>query len=249
LSKGKLPTYVLPCIPPLAVFIALGLDGYVTQGRLHLFRAGAWSGAALFASFALIIFLAQTGVTGKALWSEKETWKWVVTAIVSTVAALQLWQSPRLDTTVHRFALFGCSMAGLMVALNAVLPARTIDSKMPGDFLQKNAAYITSDTMLFSDDLMIHAVNWYYKRDDVYMTGAGESKHGLSFADAKGRLIEGEALKQFINENLGTAPMVVIHHSDALKYISRLMPDNAVEQSQGRFVMWVIPAATSTLAK
>ncbi len=101
--------------------------------------------------------------------------------------------------------------------------------------------------ILFSDDILIHAVNWNYKRDDVYMTGAGESKHGLSFSDSSFRLLEGENLKQFITQHLNKDEMVIVHHSDADTRMQAIMPAQAQQSRWGKFVLWYIPLAEGLL--
>jgi len=73
------------------------------------------------------------------------------------------------------------------------------------------------------------------------MTGAGESKHGLSFPDSNHRLIEGVALKEFIAEHLGQDEMVIVHHSDADARMQAIMPAQAQQSRWGKFVLWYIP--------
>ena len=41
-SKGKLGTYIMPCFPPLAVFITTGLKKYLEGGKKRAFAFGAW---------------------------------------------------------------------------------------------------------------------------------------------------------------------------------------------------------------
>jgi 4-amino-4-deoxy-L-arabinose transferase len=245
LSRGKLPTYILPCLAPLAILIALGVYHAVINGHVRMYQAGAWLGAVLFALFALAIVLIQTGVIGKPIWYENETWKWSGLAFAFSIGAVLLWQSSRIKAPAHKLSVYGASLLAVMIAFTYGVPTRTAESKMPGDFLKQQAAHITPETILLSDDILIHAVNWFYKRTDVYMTGAGESKHGLSFADAKGVLIEGEALKKFIEQNSGQIPIAVIHHADAYDRMTRIMPQESRLKRWGKFVMWVIPVASS----
>jgi hypothetical protein len=129
-----------------------------------------------------------------------------------------------------------------MLVMTFALPQRTEESKAPGEFLLEHADKVTPDTILLSDDIMIHAVNWYYRRTDVYMTAAGESKHGLSFEDSSHRLLAGNDLKTFIYAHLNRDKMVVIHHSDADEFMHSIMPPQAQESRWGNFVFWYIPA-------
>jgi 4-amino-4-deoxy-L-arabinose transferase len=141
---------------------------------------------------------------------------------------------------------FAASVIALMLTTQFALPQRTIDSKMPGALLRAHVADITPDTVLVSDDIMIHAVNWFFRRSDVFMISAGESAHGLSFEDSKHRLIEYGALKQFLDEHTRRQPMVIVYHTDSDHRVRPLMPPRAVEYRSGLFVLWVIPAAADS---
>jgi len=245
LSRGKLPTYILPCLAPLAILVVLGVYQAVVNGHVRMYKAGAWFGATLFALFALAIVLIQTGAIGKVIWNEDETWKWSGLVLAFSIGAVMLWQTTRVKAPAYKLSLYGASLIAVMITTSYWIPTRTAGSKFPGEFLQQQAVHITPETILLSDDIMIHAVNWFYKRTDVYMTGAGELKYGLSFADAKGVLIEDEALKQFIDKNSGQIPIAVIHHSDAYDKMVRIMPQDSQLQRWGTFVMWLIPAKSA----
>ncbi len=185
--------------------------------------------------------LVQTGIIGKLVWNDSESWKWTALVSAFSVAAILLLLSFRNMSFNKRLSLQAMSIVAVMFVISIGIPQRTAESKMPGDFLLEHADKIRPDTIIFSDDIMIHAVNWFYKRTDVYMTGAGESKHGLSFSDSSFRLIEGEALKLFIAEHLNKDEMVVVHHSDADAKMLALMPVQAQQSRWGKFVLWYIP--------
>jgi hypothetical protein len=185
--------------------------------------------------------LIQTGVIGKLVWGDSENWKWLALVAAFVLGAILLILSMKESSLGKRFSLQAMSIVAVMHVVSVGVPQRTAESKMPGEFLLQHADKITPDTILFSDDILIHAVNWYYRRTDVYMTGAGESKHGLSFADSSHRLLEGEALKQFITEHLDQDDMVIVHHSDADAKMQAIMPERAQQSRWGKFVLWYIP--------
>jgi 4-amino-4-deoxy-L-arabinose transferase-like glycosyltransferase len=53
-SIGKQPRYILPVLPPLAVFVARGIIDRIGHGRDRLLTASTWVTAAVFAVFAFV---------------------------------------------------------------------------------------------------------------------------------------------------------------------------------------------------
>jgi 4-amino-4-deoxy-L-arabinose transferase len=246
ISRGKLPTYILPCMAPLAVMMAVGIENYLSGKRSSAsgyrgFRIASGIMAAFFFIVALLLVLIQAGIVGKPVWGDAERWKWMALAAAFVLGGVLLLWSSKQFSTAKRMSLQAMSIVAVMFVISIGIPQRTAESKMPGDFLLEHAHRITPDTIIFSDDIMIHAVNWYFGRTDVYMTGAGESRHGLSFPDSEHRLIEGQALRDFIAEHLGKDDMVIVHHSDADARMQAIMPAQAQQSRWGKFVLWYIP--------
>lgn len=246
MANGKLPTYVLPCLPPMAILLTMGFETYFANKKIPGFKLASVFMAVLFFIFAAALVLVQTGVVGKVVWYEDENWKWLLLALTFVLGAGLFILSIKNQSANRRLILQALSLSALMLALTYTLPQRTTESKMPGKFLLEHAAKVTPDTLLISDDIMIHAVNWYYRRTDVYMTSAGESKHGLSFEDAEHRLLEGNKLKEFILQHLHKNRMVIVHHSDADDFMNSIMPAQAQPSRWGRFVFWYIPLSAET---
>jgi 4-amino-4-deoxy-L-arabinose transferase len=242
ISRGKLPTYILPCLAPLAVLVAIGVESALRIGREKLFRFGGWLVLVFYAALLLLIVLVQSGVTESPVWYANEAWKWLLFCAALAAGVVLVWLAMREPSRGKRLVLFAASMTALMLTTQFALPQRTADSKMPGAFLRAHASEIMPDAVLVSDDIMIHAVNWFFKRSDVFMISAGESAYGLSFEDSKHRLIEYNGLKSFIDEHAGRQPLVIVYHTDSDHRVRPLMPPNAVEYHQGLFVIWIIPA-------
>jgi 4-amino-4-deoxy-L-arabinose transferase len=241
MANGKLPTYVLPCLAPLAVLLAMGFESYFDNKKIPGFKLASAFTAILFFIFAVALVLLQAGVVGKTVWYEGEGWKWMSLALAFVFGAVLVILSMRKQSSNRRLTLLALSVSALMLVMTFALPQRTEESKAPGNFLLEHADMVTPDTIIFSDDIMIHAVNWYYRRTDVYMTAAGESKHGLSFKDSSHRLLSGNDLKAFIYAHLNKDKMVIIHHSDADAFMQSIMPSQAQESRWGNFVLWYIP--------
>lgn len=243
MANGKLPTYVLPCLAPLAVLLAMDFESCLGKKKIYGFKVTGALMALLFLFLAGALVLVQTGVVGKVIWYESEGWKWMSLVLAFVFGAVMFVLSIRSVSSYRTLILQALSVSALMLVMTFAMPQRTEESKAPGEFLLEHADKVTPDTLLFSDDIMIHAVNWYYRRTDVYMTAAGESKHGLSFDDSSHRLLAGDDLKTFIYSHLHKDNMVIVHHSDADAFMRSIMPSQAHESRWGKFVFWYIPAA------
>lgn len=246
IASGKLPTYVLPCLAPLAILLTLGMENYLKNIQLKnntitAFGVSTCLMAIFFALIVVALVLIQNGVTGKVVWNAAEFWQWQLLAAAFIFGSGLLLFSLKTKISSTKIGLQAASVLAIMLVLPVVLPERTAAAKMPGEFLLQHAARITPETILLSDDILIHAVNWYYKRTDVYMTGAGESEHGLSFEGEQHRLLEGVELKKFIAEHLNKDKMVIIYHSDGDKSMVAMMPPQAQRWDWGLFVLWEIP--------
>ncbi|OEU49695.1 MAG: hypothetical protein BA861_10145, partial [Desulfobacterales bacterium S3730MH5] len=82
LSHGKIGTYILPCFPPLAILITIGLWKYLEREKKRAFTLGASFLALVTAMLAVILIVSQvTCFPGLRAYGPEETWKWVVGVI------------------------------------------------------------------------------------------------------------------------------------------------------------------------
>ncbi|WP_462380042.1 phospholipid carrier-dependent glycosyltransferase [Pseudomonas sp. Marseille-QA0892] len=209
LSRGKLPTYILPCMAPIALLLSQGLTAAFRTHRQGLARA-SWLQAGVMASITLGILVAY--LMGKLPLGDGERYKaylLMTTLLVWAVciAAASYARTLGAFTLAHMLA-----PAALFLAVGVAVPDRVIDGKQPDRFIQQIAPDIPADAVLIADNpARMSALNWYLKRDDVYMTGSrGEVSYGLSYPDARHRYIDNEALGSFIAEQRTHHPVVML---------------------------------------
>lgn len=239
-AKGKLPTYILPCLLPLSLLTALGLQSYLathTQ-RQRLLNTGLWVGIGLFLLLALS-FLGQPVVQiNQPLYQREESGHWLFAVAAFASVALFLWWATR----TRSFAQFGFIAAApllLFAALQTSLPQQTLDRKASAGFLRACAEQIPHDAILVSDANLIHAVGWYYRRDDVYLLEQGELAYGLSYPDAQGRLLDADGLaKLVIAANKAQRAIAVVYKDRPdLPYLQIAAELGFQAQRSGRFVL------------
>ena len=122
-----------------------------------------------------------------------------------------------------------------MFTAQGLLPRQTLEKKAPGLFLLSHAHRISTDTVLVAND-MERAVCWFYKRDNVYIIeNAGELAYGMTYHDARHRLLSIDGFKEILARERGKGRVVLItdtgHYA---RYRSRL-PKPAFQEIKGDF--------------
>lgn len=213
-SRGKLPTYILPCFVPLAIIFGLGLErayGMTSPlrtvfqkvletltGILHLLLAGGFMIAIIAMQWLEIgePLYRQPGdnATFKTLLFMLGLWLWIAFAWLF-MRKKQQW--PHL----RPFYVALVPMALMLIApLN--LPDKALQVRAPGAFLAAQKNYLDRDTVLIAEHVMMGAVSWFYQRDDVYLTGGkGELRYGLGFDDDASRHVPYAELASFIDRS------------------------------------------------
>ncbi len=208
-SNGKLLTYILPCFPPFAILIALGLLQELKKDTPNrLFQGGIAVNAVLFGLIMVaFIYVQLFGFNGLRPYSR--TWKamMVVNGLVFFVLFF-VWAF-RSRTTINKTLLFGFSPLLLFFVVHFTVPDLTTEVKSPGPILEQYAQGISDEDIVISDENSIRAVCWYLKRNNVYLLeGAGELDYGLQYEDAKGRLLDMPSAVDLIQRNRGRTVLV-----------------------------------------
>ena len=189
ISKGKLLTYILPCFPPLAILISIGLYQYFETGGKKAFNAGGRSLALLVAGVAVVLMVVQC-IGFKGFKPYLQNWKWVLSVAGLITFTYPLLAACRKIEYKKKIMLYALSPIFLVYSTHFVLPDVTLQHKTPGKFLLRYSKMVHPDTILVSDEDQVRAVCWFYKRNDVYLlAGGGELMYGLKYVDSKDRLL------------------------------------------------------------
>lgn len=233
-SKGKILTYILPCFPPFAMLMSIGLKKYFETDGKKLFSVAVWSLAVL----AVIIAVALIGVQNigfKGFKPYDQTWKWGLGVFGFVMFAFLLISAVRVSNSKTKLMLVGCSPLLLLFGSNFIIPDLTLEHKAPGTFLMKNAHKIKTDTMLVADEDPMGAVCWFYKRDDVYLLeGGGEVSYGLNYEDAKFRSLNLKQFKDLLLQNAEKGRVVLIAKSRKYMRWKQNLPEPLYEDSNGK---------------
>jgi 4-amino-4-deoxy-L-arabinose transferase len=233
-SKGKILTYILPCFPPFALLMWMGIKKYFETGGKKVFSIAAGSLALLSVILcAALITIQLVGFKGFKPYGQ--TWQWglgvaalIMLGFFLIVAAKALNHKTKLMLVISAPLL-------LLFSMNFMMPDLTIEHKAPGAFLLRHKDKVTPKTLLVSDEDPMGAVCWFYRRDDVYLLeGGGEVSYGLKYEDAKHRSLNLEKFEDLITKTAGKNSVVLIAKSEKYDRWKQRLPKPRYEDSNGK---------------
>ncbi|GGU84709.1 undecaprenyl phosphate-alpha-4-amino-4-deoxy-L-arabinose arabinosyl transferase [Pseudomonas laurentiana] len=240
MSKGKLPTYIMPCLLPLALLMANTVIDKVNQGSGRAIRVNGLLNAAM-ACAALIglIYLQFT----RELFENTEMIAeslgfivlvgWILANALQAMRPLMFWAMPALGI-------------GLLVALlPAAMPATVINSRMPDQFIADHVQELSETSSLLSNDLgAASALAWRVKRPqvDLYNT-VGELEYGMSFPEAQPRKVDMDGVQQWMTEarKKGSVGVVMQVSSVVEEQEVELLPIDGKRYRRGNLYILIFP--------
>ena len=236
IAKGKLPSYIFPCLLPLAL-----LMGHALVERLAARQTRAISvNGVLNLVLGLLVLLALVYFQIKKPLYHNEPEHlvlvfaaligWILCSAVQALRPLQLWAAPVLGSW-------------LFVALvPAGLPNSVVYNKTPDQFIVDHVAELSQSTRLLSNDLgAASALAWRLKRPDVELYNTvGEVKYGLAYPDTLHRRVDFLKVGQWMADarKEGQVGVVMRINGDEHYEIDQL-PQDFKRYDQGNLVILI----------
>ncbi len=244
ICRGKLSTYILPCFPPVAILITLGLTKYLATGKTKTFDTIVRSSAILIILGTGVLILIHTALPRLGIYNQKETWKWILLAIGLLFYAVFLVWASRDISDMTKICLCCFGPICLMFGIHFITPDRLKTGKMPGDFLSNYTKQIRPDAIIISDKYLTSAVCWFYQRDDVYLLDrAGEFKYGAGYKDANHKVLTKEEFADFVTHKAKGRKVVLFTNKKLYDYYREWLPNPANEVQEDGFVMAVFTSS------
>ncbi|MDZ3826635.1 lipid IV(A) 4-amino-4-deoxy-L-arabinosyltransferase [Pseudomonas monsensis] len=194
-SSGKLPTYIMPCLLPLALLMGHTLMGWLDRQDARVLRTNGVVNVVLaVAALIALIYLQAT----REIYEHTEMFSlslayivllgWLIAGSLQTLRPLALWAMPALGI-------------GLLVALlPAAMPATVVNSKMPDQFIAEHQQELSATTSLLSNDLgAASALSWRLGRPQVDLFNTvGELKYGLDDPAMASRKVSLDGVSQWM---------------------------------------------------
>lgn len=203
--NGKLPTYVLPLFPPLALLLAWGLSGYFKNASDKLFNItcvilsrAMLVGAIGFAAYQL---LANYGFFAE-LYSSKETYKWLIAVFTILIWSGFLFLASKKGTGVKKILLFTLAPLTVFYVSNYIAPDRVLSNKAQGLYFSKWKEFISSETVIVAHPNVMHAAAWEFRRTNLlFSEHGGELEYGLKYPENKHRIIPKNEFESMVKKS------------------------------------------------
>ncbi|MDP9708932.1 UNVERIFIED_ORG: 4-amino-4-deoxy-L-arabinose transferase [Pseudomonas fluorescens] len=243
LSNGKLPTYILPCLLPLALLL-----GHALADRLRLEHGRALGlNGLLNLLLGLVTLIGLVYVQIKRPLYDHELHSlvlvfialtgWIISNLLQAFRPLQCWAAPAVGSLL------------LIALLPAALPKSVVANKMPDQFVLAHQTELAATTHLLSNDLgAASALSWRLKRPQVALYNTiGELKYGLAYPDGIHQRVDPDQVQQWMREARKTGAVGVVMRvkgQDELDELDRL-PKDGVRYEQGNLVIMILPQEAS----
>lgn len=211
LSSGKLFPYILPCLPPLAMLLCLGLVALYKGGSVRNLSPGAWFMAGVALVFSILLVAEHTlGVPDLGLY-ERRNPDWALAASGLLAWAVCAFYAGRDGPWTRRAVFYAAGPLFLFLSAQAATPDRVLEGKAPGELIVRNQAWAPPSSTLVSDPYLVHAVCWFYQREDVLLLErAGELAYGLAREARKpSRVLTLERFQNLLSQEQ-RAPVILV---------------------------------------
>jgi 4-amino-4-deoxy-L-arabinose transferase len=182
-SSGKLPTYILPCFPPAAALLAVGLVGYFDaikpRGRLSELVPGGILIAIGLVAVACWPFVPTEQVDGGP-WQDGGTWRISLLGAALVLWGLADWKSNRTHDGRSRVLIGGLAVAVFFSMMPMLMPTGWMTiAKSPVSWLTPWRPLAERSTVLAGRDF-IHAAGWTWPDAEIRLFGEpGEMRWGV----------------------------------------------------------------------
>ncbi|PSL92544.1 lipid IV(A) 4-amino-4-deoxy-L-arabinosyltransferase [Pseudomonas sp. R9.37] len=199
LSNGKLPTYIMPCLLPLALLMGHALIDLINRGQTRSLRINGLLNFVIgLGAMATLIYLQ----IDKPLYSNSHAEMyslsltfivllgWILANLLQAFRPLTLWAMPALAIGV------------LVALLPAGMPQEVTDTEMPDQFVLEHLDELQQTHALISNELgSASALSWRLRRPDVaFYDTEGELRYGLKYADSVHRKVSFENVQPWLSE-------------------------------------------------
>ena len=238
-SSGKLIPYILPCFPPLVILITLGLKTYLESGKKKAFSRCAVT-FALFLGIlaALFVFAGLTGIMGNKLHDLSGSWKWGMWVLAFSMWSLLTFMAPKGHTVWRKLTIYCAAPVLIYLSVHVALPGQVLEGRAPERLLERNRARVQANSLVVSDEYLVHAVCWIFNRNDVYLLDKpGELDYGLA-NDPAARLFSLNRFRDLVEGPSHRPEVILILEADRYeKYLQSLPPPAYKDQDRG-VVFW-----------
>ncbi|WP_419793352.1 lipid IV(A) 4-amino-4-deoxy-L-arabinosyltransferase [Pseudomonas palleroniana] len=244
LAKGKLPSYIMPCLLPLALLMGSTLSDKLSQGKARALRING--GLNLVIGVIALLAISWFQLKKPIYEPGQETlslvlvftflFGWIVANLLQAARPLTLWAAPVVGSWL------------LVALVPAALPHSVVYNKTPDQFIIDHLQELQPTTALLSNDLgAASALSWRVARPEITLYNTvGEVKYGLAYPDTAYRKIDPTQVQQWMSDarKQGTVGVVMrVKGEDEVAEVE-LLPKDGKRYEQGNIVIMIFPQVT-----
>ena len=213
-SSGKLATYLLPVLPPIAGLVAIGLvRAFERRPAAAKPSLAAKSPAFILLLLALFTVLATLLTDDSSrIWLDGGRWRGLVLA-----AGLAMWavfdlKAIREPDAMRRVMWMGLSPAILFACFPIVYPSALVpESKAPSAFILEHRERLEAASTIIATEQIAIAIGCELGRyDKLIALAPGELENGLGHEEEANRLIDREAFVDRLAALAAAGPVSVV---------------------------------------
>jgi 4-amino-4-deoxy-L-arabinose transferase len=230
LSKGKLPTYVLPLFPPISAMVAPGSLRW-REGRAESRDGGTAVVLAivrLLAVACLILAVLGAGRFGiPRLWLGAEWARWLLLSVIFLLWSLLESRAHQVRDASAWLARIAWVPVPVLACVHLLFPTALVSAtKTPWSALQRHHAALREASRVIVNNTTGHPINWSTGRTDLILVGdPNEFDNELGIAAEKSRFISHAELQSRVREWLGAGSVVIAADSGTVDSIAKAMPE------------------------
>lgn len=211
-SSGKLITYILPCFPPLATLLAIGLTEYFRHDGKRMFSYCSVLSLAITGLMVTVLFLlAFTPALHRRIYGAEEVYKRWYCIFAATLCFAIMINTMLTRKRLWKVVTHGLSIAAIMLVFPFAVPVENSIHAGMTTFLHSQGDHITTDSFLISDYRTVQAVCYAYKRRDAYLfLRNSELRYGLSYPDSSWRYLDTDGLRKLLIEHGNRQVAIII---------------------------------------
>ncbi|MEB0045202.1 MULTISPECIES: lipid IV(A) 4-amino-4-deoxy-L-arabinosyltransferase [unclassified Pseudomonas] len=240
LSKGKLPTYIMPCLLPLALLMGHAVTELLDQHRGRVIRINGVLNAVLAtAALVALLYIQAT----KEIYENTEMFSlslafivlagWIIANALQALRPLVFWAAPALGIWL------------LVALLPAAMPGKIVNSKMPDQFVAEHLDALSQTSSLLSNDLgAASALSWRLNRPQVDLFNTvGELKYGLDDPAMASRKVSLDGIDQWMTEARKKGSVGVVMRVNNVQETQEvlMLPPDGKRYSRGNLEILIFP--------
>ncbi|MDR1397968.1 MAG: lipid IV(A) 4-amino-4-deoxy-L-arabinosyltransferase [Desulfarculales bacterium] len=237
-ANGKLITYILPCMAPLALLMASYIEESGAKGNCR----GLKINGLIILILALLGLLSPLVLTSdfwlkEILYSPQEWFKLALMVMICLLWAGAGWLAWRRSASFWRLAVI-CPLLALTLD-GFILPDVIIDRKQPQRCIRENLDDLAKTPYLAATAPELGAaLAWELKRADIELIQSkGELSYGLDYPDSQNRFLRAEQFKGWLENTRKQGEVAVMTACAPEKSLPSYLPPPDRLERKGNHVL------------